>query len=44
MRKHLGWYVKNIRGASRLRAQLVETHSVHEVTMRLRESGLLALP
>jgi tRNA-dihydrouridine synthase len=44
MRKHLGWYVKNIRGASRLRAGLVETNSVCEVMMRLRESGLLALP
>jgi tRNA-dihydrouridine synthase len=44
MRKHLSWYVKSIRGASRLRAQLVETNGVREVTMRLRESGLLALP
>jgi tRNA-dihydrouridine synthase len=43
MRKHLSWYVKNLRGASRLRAQLVETNSVYEVTMRLHESGLLAL-
>lgn len=37
MRKHLGWYVKDIYGAARLRTQLVQTDSAQEVELLLRE-------
>ncbi len=41
MRKHLGWYVKNIFGARQLRAKLVQTNSASEAETLLREQGIL---
>ncbi len=42
MRKHLGWYVKDIFGARQLRAKLVQTNSASEAEQLLREQGILA--
>ncbi len=38
MRKHLGWYVKDIFGARQLRAKLVQTHSASEAEGLLRDN------
>jgi nifR3 family TIM-barrel protein len=41
MRKHLGWYVKDVHGAARLRTRLVQTNSPQEVEVLLREHGAM---
>lgn len=37
MRKHLGWYVRNLPGASHLRRTLVQTSSLDEAVMAIKE-------
>ncbi len=39
MRKHLGWYIKDIAGASHIRANLMQTNSSQEVEVLLAGQG-----
>jgi nifR3 family TIM-barrel protein len=41
MRKHLGWYIRDIRGARHLRTQLLQTNNAHDVEQLLRQHGVL---
>lgn len=41
MRKHLAWYIRDMRGANHLRAQLVQTHSPQEAEALLRQHQTL---
>ena len=41
MRKHLGWYVKDLHGARHVRGRLVQTNSPQEAEALLREFGMV---
>jgi tRNA-dihydrouridine synthase B len=41
MRKHLAWYIRDVRGANHLRASLVQTHSPQEAEALLRQHKTL---
>jgi tRNA-dihydrouridine synthase len=41
MRKHLGWYVREVPNASQIRVELFKTNTSQEVEAVLREHGLL---